>query len=156
MKKVLLFILLTLNFTISAEEIIPLSKYIKENPKYRDFKSDLSSSNYFASRCSAIISKAENRAKQDSKYMDAAKTLKRVGEVYDQANFITAELGGISIEASLDRYKAFLGYYEKATMESWKLNNDMFAGVLGEDLNLCTSNFKYFDSFTSKNNAAFK
>ena len=156
MKKLLLLILLTLSLAISAEEMIPLSKYIKENPKFKDFKSDLSSSNYFASRCSAIISKAENRAKQDSKYMDAAKTFKRVGEVYDQANFITAELSGISIEASLDRYKAFLGYYEKATMESWKLNNDMFAGVLGEDLNLCTSNFKYFDSFTSKNNAAFK
>ena len=156
MKKVLLFILLALSIHISAEEIIPLSKYIKENPKYRDFKSDLSSSNYFASRCSAIISKAENRAKQDSKYLDAAKTFKRVGEVYDQANFITAELSGISIEASLDRYKAFLGYYEKATIESWKLNNDMFTGVLGEDLNICTSNFKYFDSFTSKNNAAFK
>jgi hypothetical protein len=116
----------------------------------------LSSSNYFASRCSAIISKAENRAKQDSKYMDAAKTFKRVGEVYDQANFITANLNGISMEASLDRYKSFIDYYEKATMESWKLNNDMFAGVLGEDLNICTSNFKYFDSFTSKNNAAFK
>jgi hypothetical protein len=156
MKKLLLLISLTLSLAISAEEMIPLSKYVKENPKYRDFKSDLSSSNYFSSRCSAIISKAENRAKQDSKYLDAAKTFKRVGEVYDQANFITAELSGISIEASLDRYKAFLGYYEKATMESWKLNNDMFAGVLGEDLNICTSNFKYFDSFTSKNNAAFK
>lgn len=156
MKKILLYILLTFSFTISAEEMLPLSKYIKENPKYRDFKSDLSSSNYFASRCSAIISKAENRTKQDSKYLDAAKTFKRVGEVYDQANFITANLNGISMEASLDRYKAFLDYYEKATMESWKLNNDMFAGVLGEDLNVCTSNFKYFDSFTSKNNAAFK
>ena len=88
--------------------------------------------------------------------MDAAKTFKRVGEVYDQANFITANLNGISMENSLDRYKSFIDYYEKATMESWKLNNDMFAGVLGEDLNICTSNFKYFDSFTSKNNAAFK
>ena len=156
MKKILLFILLTLSFAISAEEMIPLSKYVKENPKFRDFKSDLSSSNYFASRCSAIISKAENRAKQDRKYLDAAKTFKRVGKVYDQANFITAELSGISIEASLDRYKAFLDYYEKATLESWRINNDMFAGVLGEDLNICTSNFKYFDSFTSKNNAAFK
>ena len=156
MNKILLYILLTFSFTISAEEIIPLSKFIKENHKYRDFKSDLSSSNYFASRCSAIISKAENRAKQDSKYLEAAKTFKRVGEVYDQANFITANLNGISMESSLDRYKAFLDYYEKATMESWKLNNDMFVGVLGEDLNICTSNFKYFDSFTSKNNAAFK
>jgi hypothetical protein len=156
MKKILLLILLTLSFAISAEEIIPLSKYVKENPKFRDFKSDLSSSNYFASRCSAIISKAENRSKQDSKYLDAAKTFKKVGEVYDQANFITANLNGISMEKSLDRYKSFIDYYEKATMESWKLNNDMFAGVLGEDLNICTSNFKYFDSFTSKNNAAFK
>lgn len=156
MKKILLFILLTLNFAISAEEMMPLSKYIKENPKFIDFKSDLSSSNYFASRCSAIISKAENRTKQDSRYLDAAKTFKRVGEVYDQANFITANLNGISMEASLNRYKAFIDYYEKATMESWKLNNDMFVGVLGEDLDICTSNFKHFDSFVSRNNAAFK
>lgn len=156
MKKVLLLILLALSVHISAEEIIPLSKYIKENPKYRDFKSDLSSSNYFASRCSAIVFKAENRAKQDTKHLDAAKTFKRVVEVYDQANFITANLNGISMENSLDRYKVFLDYYEKATMESWRLNNDMFAGGLGEDLNICTNNFKYFDSFVSKNNAAFK
>ena len=108
MKKILLLILLTLSFAISAEEMIPLSKYVRENPKFRDFKSDLSSSNYFASRCSAIVSKAENRAKQDSKYLDAAKTFKKVGEVYDQANFITANLNGTSMEVSLERYKAFL------------------------------------------------
>jgi hypothetical protein len=156
MKKILLFILLTLSFAISAEEMIPLSKYVKENPKFRDFKSDLSSSNYFASRCSAIISKAENRVKQDSKYLDTAKTFKKVGEVYDQANFITANLSGISYENTMTRYKALIDYYEIATMESWKLNNDMFVGVLGEDLSVCTSNFKYFESFVSKNNAVFK
>lgn len=153
MKKILLLILLTLSFAISAEEMIPLSKYIKENPKFRDFKADLSSSNYFASRCSAIISKAENRAKQDSKYLDAAKTFKKVGEVYDQANFITANLNGISYENAMTRYKVLLDYYEKATMESWKLNNDMFVGELGEDLNICTSNFKYFEGFVTKNKA---
>lgn len=150
MKKILLFILLSLSLAISAEEMMPLSKYIKENPK---FKEDLPSAAYFVSRCSAVFSKAEKRLKQDNrkKYQDIYESFKIWGVIYDGTGLIIMKKIGMSLEKYKGRYKTHLDAYEKQTVENWNLNGDMFVGWVGDDLNICTANYKYFEAYASEN-----
>lgn len=150
MKKILLFILLSLSLAISAEEMMPLSKYIKENPK---FKEDLPSAAYFVSRCSAVFSKAEKRLKQDNrkKYQDIYESFKIWGVIYDGTGLVIMKKIGMSLEKYKGRYKTHLDAYEKQTVENWNLNGDMFVGWVGDDLNICTANYKYFEAYASEN-----
>ncbi len=150
MKKVLLLIMLAVSFHISAEEMIPLSKYVKENPK---FKEDLPSAAYFVSRCSALFSKVENRLKQDNrkKYQDMYENFKMWGVIYDGSGLIIMKKIGMSLEKYKGRYKTHLDAYEKQTVENWNLNGDMFVGWVGDDLNICTANYKHFEAYASEN-----
>jgi hypothetical protein len=150
MKKLLLIISLIACSSAFSAEMVPLSKYIKENPK---FKEDLPSAAFFVSRCSAVFSKAENRLKQDNrkKYQDISENFKIWGTIYDgSAAIITQEIG-MSLESYKSRYKTHLDIYEKQTIENWNTDGDMFVGWVGDDLDICKANYKYFETYALKN-----
>ena len=150
MKKLLLIISLIAYSSAFSAEMVPLSKYIKENPK---FKEDLPSAAFFVSRCSAIFSKAQNRLKQDKrkKYQDISENFKMWGMIYDGSALIITQKIDMSLESYTSRYKTHLDIYEKQTIQNWNTNGDMFTGWVGDDLDICTANYKYFETYASEN-----
>lgn len=154
-KFIFLITALMLSFNASAAEMMPLSKYIEENP---NFKEDPASATYFASRCSALFSKVENRLKQDErkKTQDLVKSYKNAGITYDLVSLSIIKDIGMSEEKFFARYKTLLDAYEKHTVENWKLNGDMFEGWVGDDLQICSENYKSFGLFVKQGIDNFK
>jgi len=146
MKKMLLLCCFVLSSNLLAEEMTPLQTYIKKNPK---FQTDPPTAIFFTSRCSALFSKVAIRLNSDNRpeKQQQGKDFEDYGTIYDGASMYLHKKIGMSQKVFLARYKAHLDQYETQIMQNYNLDGDMFGGWVGEDLNICTSNYNYFLEF---------
>ena len=147
MKKILICSLLFLSSNLlSAEMMTPLSSYIKKNPK---FQTDPATAIFLTSRCSALFWKVAVRLNSDTRpeQQEQGKKFENYGTIYDGASMYLHKKIGMSEKVFLSRYKIHLDQYEKQIMQNYSLNGDMFEGWVGEDLNICSTNYTYFLEF---------
>jgi hypothetical protein len=147
MKKILICSLLFLSSNLlSAEMMTPLSSYIKKNPK---FQTDPVAAIFLTSRCSAVFSKVAIRLNSDNRpeKQQQGKEFEDYSTIYDGASMFLHKKIGMSQKVFLARYKIHLDQYEKQIMQNYSLNGDMFEGWVGEDLNICSTNYTYFLEF---------
>ena len=145
--KILICSLLFLSSNLLSEEMMtPLSSYIKKNPKFR---TDPASAIFLTSRCSALFWKVAVRLNSDTRpeQQEQGKKFENYGTIYDGAGMYLHKKIGMSEKVFLSRYKIHLDQYEKQIMQNYSLNGDMFEGWVGEDLNICSTNYTYFLEF---------
>ena len=146
MKKMLLLCCFVLSSNLLAEEMTPLSSYIKKNPK---FQTDPVAAIFLTSRCSAVFSKVAIRLNSDNRpeKQQQGKEFEDYSTIYDGASMFLHKKIGMSQKDFLARYKIHLDQYDKQMMQNYNLDGEMFGGWVGEDLNICTSNYNYFLEF---------
>jgi hypothetical protein len=146
-KKILICSLLFLSSNLLSEEMMtPLSSYIKKNPKFR---TDPVAAIFITSRCSAVFSKVAIRLNSDnrSEKQQLGKEFEDYSTIYDGASMYLHKKIGMSQKVFLARYKIHLDQYDKQMMQNYNLDGEMFGGWVGEDLDICTSNYNYFLEF---------
>jgi hypothetical protein len=100
-----------------------------------------------ATRCSALYfllsarieeaSKAKDMQGMNKEFVDRAATYEQVREVLSRAT-------GLRGEPSRNQQKDFAKSYADITLSNWKQSNDLFRGIVGEDLDVCRDSYPYF------------
>lgn len=137
--KILLVAFLFISTSMYAKEIEHLKEFVKRKPLFLSDKTDTVS---IASRCSALYLVLSSRTESPK-----SKELQAVSQeyaarayTYDQVREVISKVTG----SSKAMQKEFIMYYADITLLNWKENGDLFKGVVGEDLDVCSHNYADF------------
>ncbi len=138
--KVLVMILMTITSSLYAAELEPLKQFINRKPL---FFSDKNDTEMLASRCSTLYLVLGSRieAVPKSKEMqDISKEYADRAVAYDQVREVISKV----TKSSITQQKEFAQNYANMTLINWKKHDDIFKGMVNDDLDVCQNNYIYF------------
>ena len=131
---------MTITSSLYAAELEPLKQFINRKPL---FFSDKNDTEMLASRCSALYLVLGSRieAVPKSKEMqDISKEYADQAMVYDQVREVISKV----TKSSITQQKEFAQNYANMTLINWKKHDDIFKGMVNDDLDVCQNNYIYF------------
>jgi len=138
--KALIVMFLAISFPIDAAELEPLKQFINRKPS---FLSDKNDTELIASRCSALYLVLSSRTETVPK----SKELKGIAadyadraRVYDEVREVISKV----TKSPQNQQKEFAQSYANTTLMNWKQSNDIFKGIVSDDLDVCRDNYAYF------------
>jgi len=138
--KALIVMFLAISFPIDAAELEPLKQFINRKPL---FLSDKNDTELIASRCSALYLVLSSRTEAVPKSKElkgiATEYADRAG-VYDEVREVISKV----TKSPQNQQKEFAQSYANATLMNWKQSNDIFKGIVNDDLDVCRDNYPYF------------
>ena len=144
MIKTLITILLVITSSLHAAELESLKQFTNRKPSFISNKVD---TQFVATRCSALYLVLSSRTEEASK----EKALKAIAKdyadravTYDQVRDIFAKAISPKDESSKNLENEFAKKYSDITLRNWKQSNDLFKGIVNEDLDVCRDNYPYF------------
>ena len=135
---------LAIPFTLNAAELEPLKQFINRKPQFISDKSDVQ---FIATRCSALYLVLSSRTDEASKAKDMQGMTKEFVDraaTYEQVREVLSRATGLRGEPSRNQQKDFAKSYADITLSNWKQSNDLFRGIVGEDLGVCRDSYPYF------------
>ena len=131
---------LAISYPIDAAELETLKQFINRKPS---FLSDKNDTELIASRCSALYLVLSSRAETVPKSKElkgiAADYGHRAG-VYDEVREVISKV----TRSPQNQQKEFAQSYADTTLKNWKQSNDIFKGIVNDDLDVCRDNYAYF------------
>ena len=138
--KALIVMFLAISFAIDAAELEPLKQFVNRKPF---FLSDKNDTELIASRCSALYLVLSSRTEAVPK----SKELKGIANdyadragVYDEVREVISKI----TKSPQNQQKEFAQSYADTTLMNWKQSNDIFKGIVNDDLDVCRDNYPYF------------
>jgi hypothetical protein len=130
--------------SVYAAELESLKQFTNSKPS---FISDKMDTQFAATRCAALYFVLSSRIEEISKekalnviaedYADRAVT-------YDQVRDIFSKVIKTRDASSNNQEKKFAKRYSDITLSNWKQGNNLFKGIVNEDLDVCHENYPYF------------
>jgi hypothetical protein len=140
MAKALVVILMALASFAYAAELEPLKQFINRKPL---FLSDKNDTEVIASRCSALYLVLSSRTEEFQKSKDLQAIAKDYADravVFDQVREVISKV----TNPPQSQQKGFAQIYADTTLSNWKQSNDIFKGIVSDDLDVCRDNYAYF------------
>jgi len=138
--KALIVVLGAIAYPIDAAELEPLKQFINRKPS---FLSDKNDTELIASRCSALYlvlsSRTEAVPKSNELKGIATEYADRAG-VYDEVREVISKV----TKSPQNQQKEFAQSYADTTLKNWKQSNDIFKGIVSDDLDVCRDSYPYF------------
>jgi hypothetical protein len=138
--KALIVTLLAISYPIDAAELEPLKQFINRKPS---FLSDKNDTELIASRCSALYLVLSSRTETVPKSKDLkgiATEYADLAGVYDEVREVISKV----TKSPQNQQKEFAQSYADTTLKNWKQSNDIFKGIVNDDLDVCRDNYAYF------------
>lgn len=133
-------ILMALGSFADAAELEPLKQFINRKPLFLRDKHD---TEVIASRCSALYLVLSSRTEEFQKSKDLQDIAKDYGDravVFDQVREVISQV----TKSPQSLQKGFAQSYADMTLSNWKQSNDIFKGMVRDDLDVCRDNFAHF------------
>lgn len=149
MKNLMYLVLLILSLPAESATLIPLENYIQERSKWHE---DISELAYIGTRCDCLytaigIWAVENGREQTKSY---GKKLLESADIFrgvSTALSFEVNMNQSSIEK---RFEEIMTIYSKAVVENKKLNNNVFDGFVGKDMEVCKKNLPLYQGINTK------
>jgi hypothetical protein len=125
--------------SIRATELEPLKEFIKRKPI---FLSDKNDTVVMASRCSALylVLSSRTEALKSRELQGVSQEYSSRAYTYDQVREIISRV----TDPSSSMQREFMMRYADITLMNWKEYGDLFKGIVGEDLDVCSQNYADF------------
>ena len=127
-------------YPIDAGELEPLKHFINRKPS---FLSDKNDTELIASRCSALYLVLSSRIETVPKSKELKGVATDYGDravVYDEVREFISKV----TKSPQNQQKEFAQSYANTTLMNWKQSNDIFKGIVSDDLDVCRDNYAYF------------
>ena len=138
--KALIVMFLAISYPIDAAELEPLKQFINRKPL---FLSDKNDTELIASRCSALYLVLSSRAETVPKSKELKDIATDYGDragVYNEVREVISKV----TKSPQNQQKEFAQSYADTTLKNWKQSNDIFKGIVNDDLDVCRDNYAYF------------
>jgi len=140
-----IFLLLFLFFArdAAAEELGPLSIYIKKHPAYLTNSNNVE---YIANRCGALLTILAARTKEAGQTKEITKLSNeydRIGNVYTLVGIAFSKSPKSSKKNYAELHKSFHTYYSNLILKNWKSGN-MFNGLIDQDFATCAAHQSFY------------
>ena len=131
--------LIAISSSLHAKELESLKEFINRKPL---FLSDKNDTEFVASRCSALYLVLSSRT-EGSKSIELQSVTKEYAnraDAYDQVREVMSKV----TKSSNMQQKDFAKHYADITLMNWKQYNDIFKGMVNDDLDVCRNNYPHF------------
>jgi len=125
---------------LHAAELEPLKQFINRKPL---FFSDKNDTELLASRCSALYLVLSSRVEEAAK----SKELRYISSEYADRSLVYNQVRNFMskvTKTSPSHQKEFARNYADITLKNWKQSNNIFKGIVNDDLDVCSDNYGYF------------
>jgi hypothetical protein len=131
--------LLATSMPLHAAELEPLKQFINRKPL---FLSDKNDTELVASRCSALylVLSSRTEGSKSNELQGIAKEYANRANTYDQVREVISKV----TKSSNMQQKDFAKSYGDITLMNWKKYNDIFKGMVNDDLDVCRNNYPQF------------
>ena len=131
--------LLATSMPLHAAELEPLKQFINRKPL---FLSDKNDTELVASRCSALylVLSSRTEGSKSNELQGIAKEYSNRAEIYDEVRDVISKV----TKSSNSQQKDFAKSYRDITLMNWKQYNDIFKGMVNDDLDVCRDNYPQF------------
>ena len=147
---------MAMSCSLHAAELESLKQFINRKPL---FLSDKNDTELVASRCSALYLVLSSRTEKVSNSKEVQSIAKEFGEqafVFDQVREVISKVTDHKIQSSVSQQKQFAINYADITLTSWKQYNDIFRGMVNDDLDVCRNNYPQFKKIANNLSKEFK
>ena len=95
-----------------------------------------------ASRCSALylVLSSRTEGSKSNELQGIAKEYSNRAEIYDEVREVISQV----TKSSNSQQKDFAKSYRDITLMNWKQYNDIFKGMVNDDLDVCRDNYPQF------------
>ena len=131
---------------LHAAELEPLKQFINRKPL---FFSDKNDTEILASRCSALYLVLSSRVEE----ADKSKELRYISSEYADRALVYNQVRNFMskvTKTSPSHQKEFAQNYADITLKNWKQSNDIFKGIVNDDLDVCRDNYDFFKKLAAK------
>jgi len=142
--KALVALLLGVSCSIHAAKLESLQQWIKKKPNYLLDKNNVA---FMASRCSALYLVLNSRVEEASsskELQDTAKEYANRALVFDQVREVFSRVTDLMMQSSKAQQKEFGKIYADMSLNNWKQHNDIFRGIVNDDLDVCDDHYLHF------------
>ena len=131
--------LVTMSCSLHALELESLKQFINRKPSFLSNKND---TELVASRCSALylVLSSRTEGSKSKELQDIAKEYANRADAYDEVREAISQV----TKSSSTQQKDFAKSYGDITLMNWKQYNDIFKGMVNDDLDVCRDNYPYF------------
>lgn len=149
MKNLTYLVLLIWSLTAEAATLIPLDSYIQERPKWHE---DISELVYVGTRCDCLYTTIGNWAVGNGR--EQAKSYGR--KLLESAEIFRSVYTALSFEVNMNqssiekRFQEVVSVYTDKVVENKRLNNNVFDGYVGKDIEVCKKNLPLYEAINSK------
>ena len=136
--------LVTMSCSLHAAELESLKQFINRKPL---FLSDKNDAELVASRCSAlylVLSFRTEEAPKSKELQGIAKEYSDRALIFDEVREIFSKVTDHKTKPSELQQKEFAKNYGDITLMNWKQYNDIFKGMVNDDLDVCRDNYPQF------------
>lgn len=132
-------------------ELTPLKEHLRNNYDWEKSPSELG---YVCTRCGVLLYLI-NVYSENNVDKKTTEELKIRSEVYLQFGEMVSQVNGIKNKAFLERVESITTLYGNDMIQNKKINNNVFTGYIGDDLEICAENFEKVANIIEKiaNNA---
>ena len=131
--------LVTISCSLHAAELESLKQFINRKPSFLSNKND---TELVASRCSALylVLSSRTEGSKSTGLQGIAKDYANRAGAYDEVREAISQV----TKSSNTQQKDFAKSYRDITLMNWKQYNDLFKGIVNDDLDVCRDNYPYF------------
>lgn len=136
-----------LSFTSNVyAELTPLKEHLRNNYDWERNPSELG---YVCTRCGVLLYLV-NVYSENNVDKKTTEQLKIRSEVYLQFGEMVSQVNGIKKKAFLERVESITNLYGNEMINNKKINNNVFTGYIGDDLEICAENFEKVSNIIKK------
>jgi hypothetical protein len=136
-KNFLIVIFLIFSSNVYAE-LTPLKEHLKNNHNWELESTELA---YVCIRCGTLMYLV-NEYTENNVDKKTTNELKLRSDVYLEFGEMVSKANGQKDKALLERMESILILYANEMIENKKINNNVFTGFVGDDLEICAENFE--------------